>query len=160
MGQLDELLIVLLFVNLIEKCMHPGAIPLITLIHNWCSIDPCIGAMAAWMGRGPCQATRSLFVNSARWLNQQATHPYLLLACLSFVAYSPSLRANLVFDDRPAIVDNEDVRSPLVHRRLWSNDYWGTPLHSVSELTQQTTRMQIECEHLAGPSSIQTAAAT
>lgn len=60
------------------------------------------------------------------------THPYLLLAYLAFVAYWPSLWADLVFDDRPAIVENKDLRPDTHWSRVWFDDFWGTPLKSVS----------------------------
>lgn len=62
------------------------------------------------------------------------THPYLLLTyltTLSFAAYWPSLWAELVFDDRPAIIENKDLHWTSPWSQLWFNDYWGTPLKSV-----------------------------
>ena len=61
-------------------------------------------------------------------------HPYLLLTYLSFVAYWPSLWAGFVFDDRPAIIENKDLRPDVPWNRIWFDDYWGTTLKSVSEL--------------------------
>ena len=58
-------------------------------------------------------------------------HPYLVLTYLTFAAYWPSLWADLVFDDRPAIIENKDLRWQSSWSQLWSNDYWGTSLKSV-----------------------------
>lgn len=58
---------------------------------------------------------------------------YLLLFVICFAVYWPSLAGDFVFDDRPAILDNKYVnghRTDLVG--IFSNDYWGTPVKSVS----------------------------
>ena len=49
-----------------------------------------------------------------------------------FIAYHLSLDAGLVFDDQVAIVRNEDIRPNTSLLNLFKNDYWGTPLNSVS----------------------------
>jgi hypothetical protein len=49
-----------------------------------------------------------------------------------YVAYHSSLDADLVFDDKVAIVQNEDIRPHSSLLNLFKNDYWGTPLNSVS----------------------------
>ena len=66
------------------------------------------------------------------------THPYLLLIHLTFLAYWPSLWAELVFDDRPAIIENRDLRKESSWSDLWWHDYWGTPLKSVSKEAGKT----------------------
>lgn len=61
--------------------------------------------------------------------------PYLLLTYLTLVAYWPALWADLVFDDRPAIIENKDLRGENSWAELWGHDYWGTPLQSVCTKT-------------------------
>jgi hypothetical protein len=55
--------------------------------------------------------------------------PYLLLVVVCCLSYWPSIWGQLVFDDRPAIVDNKDLRPNTPLYRLFQNDFWGTPIH-------------------------------
>lgn len=58
----------------------------------------------------------------------------LLIICCAFVAYYPALDAGLVFDDQVAIVKNADLRPESSLLNLFTNDYWGTRLSSVSAI--------------------------
>lgn len=49
-----------------------------------------------------------------------------------FIAYNGALDAELVFDDEVAIIKNSDIRPNSSLLNLFKNDYWGTPLNSVS----------------------------
>lgn len=60
-------------------------------------------------------------------------HPFTMLTALIFLSYWPSLFGELVFDDRPAIIENQDLRPTTPWSQLWFNDYWGNALTSVSE---------------------------
>lgn len=62
-------------------------------------------------------------------------HPNMLLTYLILISYWPSLWAEeLVFDDQPAIIHNKDIRPDTSWYKIWLNDYWGTPLKSVSTI--------------------------
>ncbi|XP_054159017.1 protein O-mannosyl-transferase Tmtc3-like [Oppia nitens] len=54
---------------------------------------------------------------------------YLLVAVVCYVCYWPSIWGQMVFDDRPAIIDNKDLRPNTPLYRLFVDDFWGTPLH-------------------------------
>ncbi|CAG2160236.1 unnamed protein product [Oppiella nova] len=56
-------------------------------------------------------------------------NPYVLLVMVCCICYWPSMWGQLVFDDRPAIIDNKDLRPNTPLYRLFQNDFWGTPLH-------------------------------
>lgn len=56
---------------------------------------------------------------------------FLLLFVVNFVFYWPSLHGDFVFDDRPAILDNKNVRGPNDWLDVFRNDYWGAPIYSV-----------------------------
>ena len=62
-------------------------------------------------------------------------NPYFLLVLVCCVTYWPSIWGQLVFDDRPAIIENKDLRSHTPLYRLFQNDYWGTPLYKVFDGT-------------------------
>ena len=55
----------------------------------------------------------------------------LIIFISVYVAYYPSLDAELVFDDEIAIIKNPDVKLNSSLLNLFRNDYWGTPLNSV-----------------------------
>ena len=75
--------------------------------------------------------SNNIFTNFQTFLRQNSQH--FLLIFLIFLVYWPSLNADLVFDDRPAIVDNQDLRPETPWIFLLFNDYWGTDITSVSE---------------------------
>ncbi|XP_015921706.1 protein O-mannosyl-transferase Tmtc3 [Parasteatoda tepidariorum] len=52
-----------------------------------------------------------------------------IIAISSFMCYANSLNCGLVFDDRPAIVENMDLRPKTALSNLLFNDFWGTPMH-------------------------------
>ena len=52
-----------------------------------------------------------------------------LLACW---VYRESVECGFVFDDVSAVRDNKDLRPHVDWREMWSNDFWGTPMHKVS----------------------------
>ncbi|RWS15420.1 transmembrane and TPR repeat-containing protein CG4050-like protein, partial [Dinothrombium tinctorium] len=54
---------------------------------------------------------------------------YILITIVTVVCYWPSLYGELVFDDKPAIIDNKDVRRSTPLYRLFLDDYWGMPMH-------------------------------
>jgi hypothetical protein len=58
---------------------------------------------------------------------------YLFIVIITIIAYWPSLSAGLVFDDRPAIIENPDVRPSTSLHHLFLNDFWGRRLTDVSE---------------------------
>ena len=75
------------------------------------------------------------------FLSSPSPHPLLLLVfsvksafvvVVTVIAYWPSLSAELVFDDRPAIVENQDVRPTTDLHQLFLNDFWGRRLTDVS----------------------------
>ncbi|CAL1294996.1 unnamed protein product [Larinioides sclopetarius] len=47
----------------------------------------------------------------------------------AFLCYLNSLTCGLVFDDRPAIRENMDLRPTTPLSNLLYNDFWGTPMH-------------------------------
>ena len=64
--------------------------------------------------------------------------PYLLVVVVCCLSYWPSIWGQLVFDDRPAIIDNKDLRPNTPLYRLFQNDFWGTPIHKVSTTEKAT----------------------
>ncbi|CAL2044366.1 unnamed protein product [Caenorhabditis brenneri] len=54
---------------------------------------------------------------------------YLLVALLAVLVYSNTLKADFVYDDRPAILTNDDVLGRTPWRSLvTTNDFWGNPI--------------------------------
>jgi len=52
---------------------------------------------------------------------------------VSVLVFSNTWQGDFVYDDRRAIVKNEDLRSTTAWSDLWTHDFWGTPLdHSGS----------------------------
>ncbi|ULT86770.1 hypothetical protein L3Y34_006468 [Caenorhabditis briggsae] len=76
---------------------------------------------------------------------------YLLVALLAGIVYSNTLRADFVYDDRPAILSNDDVlgRSPW-SSLVTTNDFWGNPIRlegshkSYRPLITASFRLQFE----------------
>ncbi|XP_049764898.1 protein O-mannosyl-transferase Tmtc3 [Schistocerca cancellata] len=58
---------------------------------------------------------------------RHALSAVLLLVCL--LCYYNSLQCGFVFDDISAIKDNRDLRPQTPLRNIFSNDFWGTPIH-------------------------------
>ncbi|CAI2354565.1 unnamed protein product [Caenorhabditis sp. 36 PRJEB53466] len=55
----------------------------------------------------------------------------VLVACVAFGVYSNALTADFVYDDRPAILTNDDVISASAsswRSLLLTNDFWGNPI--------------------------------
>lgn len=90
----------------------------------------------------PCHSgRRSLMKQCARmivWLSElfsaRLKCPYTWLTALCLMAYWPSFQAQFAFDDQAAIVSNPDVVKTTLRpwHALFHNDYWGTPIKSVS----------------------------
>lgn len=56
---------------------------------------------------------------------------YIFFAFLVILCFGSSLKSSFVFDDRLAIVENEDVRNiqdSLVHPSLFQHDFWGNEM--------------------------------
>ena len=51
---------------------------------------------------------------------------------LSLLVYLNTLRGDFVHDDIPAIVNNPDVNGKNSVLELFSNDFWGEPMSSVT----------------------------
>ena len=51
---------------------------------------------------------------------------------LSLLVYLNTLRGDFVHDDIPAIVNNPDVNGKHSVLELFSNDFWGEPMSSVT----------------------------
>ncbi|KAK6636502.1 hypothetical protein RUM43_010163 [Polyplax serrata] len=47
-----------------------------------------------------------------------------------FLSYYNTLDAGFVYDDRRAILNNQDVLSTSPLSNIWYNDFWGTPIRS------------------------------
>ncbi|CAG2104958.1 unnamed protein product [Medioppia subpectinata] len=72
-------------------------------------------------------------------------NPYVLLVVVCYISYWPSIWGQLVLDDRPAIIDNKDLRPNTPLYRLFENDFWGTPLHKVSVKMSFPSLLLIYC---------------
>lgn len=60
---------------------------------------------------------------------------YIIYACLILlcsIVYSNVNQCGFVFDDMSAVRDNRDIRSETPLMELFLNDFWGTPITSVS----------------------------
>lgn len=57
---------------------------------------------------------------------------YVPIVLATVACYWPSLYGELAFDDRPALIDNKDIRPGTPLYRLFLHDYWGQPLNEVS----------------------------
>ena len=74
---------------------------------------------------------------SQQWIKEAA-----IIFLLAFISYSPSLVAEFTFDDRPAILENEDIvlqngkfQTITNHlQRIFQHDFWGANItdHSTS----------------------------
>uniref|UniRef100_A0A8C5WIK5 Protein O-mannosyl-transferase TMTC3 n=1 Tax=Leptobrachium leishanense TaxID=445787 RepID=A0A8C5WIK5_9ANUR len=51
-----------------------------------------------------------------------------ILFCVVFVCYWNSLYCGFVFDDVSAILDNKDLHPSTPIKKLFQNDFWGTPM--------------------------------
>ncbi|KAG8439538.1 hypothetical protein GDO86_005660 [Hymenochirus boettgeri] len=51
-----------------------------------------------------------------------------ILSCLVFACYWNSLFCGFVFDDVSAILDNKDLHPSTPLKKLFQNDFWGTPM--------------------------------
>ncbi|CAI5451119.1 unnamed protein product [Caenorhabditis angaria] len=76
---------------------------------------------------------------------------YFLIFALSFIFYSQNLFADFVYDDRPAILENDDVLSKTSwNEMLFENDFWGNPIKNPGShkswrpLTTATFRIQMK----------------
>ncbi|CAI5451106.1 unnamed protein product [Caenorhabditis angaria] len=76
---------------------------------------------------------------------------YILIFALSFIFYSQNLFADFVYDDRPAILENDDVLSKTSwNEMLFENDFWGNPIKNPGShkswrpLTTATFRIQMK----------------
>ncbi|KAH6935471.1 hypothetical protein HPB50_006171 [Hyalomma asiaticum] len=56
---------------------------------------------------------------------------YVAVCALSWLCYANALGCGFVFDDASAIRDNRDLRPSTPIGQLFSNDFWGTPIHKV-----------------------------
>ncbi|KFM79885.1 Transmembrane and TPR repeat-containing protein, partial [Stegodyphus mimosarum] len=52
-----------------------------------------------------------------------------LIAVTALICYANSLTCGLVFDDKPAIKDNTDLRPDTPLSNILYNDFWGTPMN-------------------------------
>nr|XP_027194318.1 transmembrane and TPR repeat-containing protein CG4050-like [Dermatophagoides pteronyssinus] len=69
--------------------------------------------------------------NFVKFFIKKIFGPSILLFILIIGSYWPIFNAELVFDDRPTIIQNNDIKSEETSwLQLWSNDYWGMPLKS------------------------------
>ena len=59
------------------------------------------------------------------------------LVMLAFVCYYNSTGCGFVFDDMSAVKDNKDLRPNTPISNLFWNDFWGTPMHKVSDSYQR-----------------------
>ena len=86
---------------------------------------------------------------------------YLLITAVTILAYWPSLWAELVFDDRPALIDNKDIRPNTPIYRLFLNDYWGLPVsevcvtHTLCEMYERTRRCLVVQRSKRNPSQLE-----
>ncbi|CAH2277685.1 transmembrane and TPR repeat-containing 3 [Pelobates cultripes] len=51
-----------------------------------------------------------------------------ILFCVVFICYWNSLYCGFVFDDVSAILDNKDLHPSTPIKKLFQNDFWGTPM--------------------------------
>ncbi|XP_053318277.1 protein O-mannosyl-transferase TMTC3 [Spea bombifrons] len=51
-----------------------------------------------------------------------------ILSCVVFICYWNSLYCGFVFDDVSAILDNKDLHPSTPIKKLFQNDFWGTPM--------------------------------
>ena len=65
-------------------------------------------------------------------MNTQIILPISILIILLFsvIPYLNTLSADLVHDDRFAILENPDISSSLNLKNIFTNDFWGTPIRS------------------------------
>uniref|UniRef100_A0A1I7T622 dolichyl-phosphate-mannose--protein mannosyltransferase n=1 Tax=Caenorhabditis tropicalis TaxID=1561998 RepID=A0A1I7T622_9PELO len=57
------------------------------------------------------------------------SHHYLLVALSAGIVYSNVLKAEFLYDDRPAILSNDDVLGRTRwHSMVTTNDFWGNPI--------------------------------
>lgn len=61
--------------------------------------------------------------------NNHAMSAILIFTCI--LCYYNSCYCDFVFDDISAIKDNRDLRPHTPIKNLFSNDFWGTPMHKV-----------------------------
>nr|XP_046920645.1 protein O-mannosyl-transferase Tmtc3-like [Dermatophagoides farinae] len=74
----------------------------------------------------------TIMINIIKLIMKIIYSPSMILFILIIISYWPTFYAELVFDDRPAIIQNDDLRSSKTSwTQLWFNDYWGTPLKST-----------------------------
>ncbi|KAL6961827.1 hypothetical protein U1Q18_044449 [Sarracenia purpurea var. burkii] len=65
--------------------------------------------------------------------SREAMGFWTLTACtLAALVYANTLKGTFVYDDRRAILSNQDTNSNNPSIPLWTNDFWGTPLKSAS----------------------------
>ena len=57
----------------------------------------------------------------------------LLVIVAAVICYYNSLDCGFVFDDISAIKENKDLRPTKPISNLFFNDFWGTPMHKVSQ---------------------------
>ena len=94
-----------------------------------------------------------MIVTSSRKL-REATFIFLL----AILTYSPSLTADFTFDDRPAILENNDVTDKIISsnfthylHRIFHHDFWGSNItdHSTSHKSYRPlTVLTFKLDHL------------
>lgn len=75
-----------------------------------------------------------MMLNIIKLLTRILNSPTILLFIMIIASYWPTFMAEFVFDDYPAIIKNNDLRTDKTSwSQLWFNDYWGMPLKSVNK---------------------------
>lgn len=69
--------------------------------------------------------------NDVRRTMQKYTVRSAVVVTAALFCYYNSLNCGFVFDDVSAIKDNKDLRPSKPLSSLFSNDFWGTPMHKV-----------------------------
>lgn len=82
------------------------------------------------MRRRPLPPVREEVSNSKSWrtLCESEWAVYTLVASVGALTYANSLNGEFVHDDIPAVVSNSDVNGGNNVFRVFTNDFWGTPM--------------------------------